>query len=72
MERDYRINELISAFLLENDKRPSAIADKAGIRRDTFSKIIHNKRPIFADELIPIINAAGMDLSEVVNAVSAN
>ena len=68
-KRDYTINRFIRQFIDENDKRPSAIADRAGIRRDSFSRIINSKRPIYADELIPIINAAGISLEQIVEAV---
>lgn len=70
MGRDYRINENVSRIIRENDKKPSAIADKAGIRRDIFSKIIHSKRPIYADELVPITVALGVSLEEVIEGVT--
>jgi len=69
--RDYTINEVIREFINENDKSPMKIADKAGIRRDTFSRILKCKRPIYADELIPILNAAGIPLDTVTDAVQA-
>ncbi len=68
IERDYSMNRELKIFLEENDKRPSAVADRAGIRRDTFSRIINSKRPIFADELIPIVNASGIPLERLVAA----
>ena len=69
VERDYSINRELKQFLDENDKRPSAVADRAGIRRDTFSKIINCRRPIFADELMPIVNASGIPLERLMSAV---
>ena len=69
MERNFSINKAIYRFIKENDKRPSSIADKAGIRRDTFSNILHCRRTIYADELIPIINACGMGFDVVIDAV---
>ena len=66
MGRDYKINENVSRIIRENDKKPSAVADKAGIRRDIFSRILHSKRPIYADELVPITIALGVSLEEVI------
>ena len=66
MERDYTINQNVARIIEDNDKKPTAIADKAGIRRDTFSRIIRSRRPIYADELMPIVRALGVPLSEVV------
>lgn len=62
MRTDYRINENVRRIIQENDKRPGKVADKAGIRRDIFSRIINSKRPIYADELIPITRALGVSL----------
>lgn len=59
VKRDYRINQRLRKFLDENDKKPSTLADKAGIRRDTFSAILGSRRPIYAEEIVPICNAVG-------------
>ena len=57
--RDYSINERLRDFLQKHDKMYGRVADKAGIRRDTFSNIISCKRVIFAEELSNIDDAAG-------------
>ena len=59
VKRDYSINERLRKFIIENDKKPSRIADKAGIRRDTFSNILSGKRVIFAEEVPIIAEAVG-------------
>ena len=69
MARDYSINKAICNFIVDNDKKAGAIADKAGIRRDTFSRIVNCRRVIFADELLPILNAAGMPLEDALAAL---
>ena len=69
MKDRYAINRVIFEHLKNSDKKTGAIADKAGIRRDLFSRIIHCRRPIYADELIPIITAAGISLEEVLDAI---
>jgi len=53
------INDRLRVFLEENDKKSAPIATKANIRQDTFSRIVNSKRPIFADEIVPICDAAG-------------
>lgn len=67
-KRDYSINERLRSILESEDKRTSAIADKAGIRRDTFSRILKCKRPLFADEVVPICNAAGIGIEKLFGA----
>ena len=59
VKRDYSINERLRDFLTRHDKMPSRIADKAGIRRDTFSNILSCKRVVFAEEISKIAEAAG-------------
>lgn len=62
----YTINRKIQKFVKDNDKKVGAVADKAGIRRDVFSRIINCRRPIYAEELVPILNALGMPLDGVI------
>lgn len=59
VKRDYTINDRLREFLIAHDKMPSRVADKAGIRRDTFSNILTCKRVVFADEVSKIADAAG-------------
>ena len=63
VKRDYAINERLRDFLVANDKMPSRVADKAGIRRDTFSNILSGKRVVFAEEVSKIAEAAGCTVS---------
>lgn len=71
MERDYSINRRIREYIDTNDKRPTAIADKSGIRRDTFSRIINCKRPLYAEEIMPVCNALGIAVSCLFNEKGA-
>lgn len=59
VKRDYSINERLREFIVKHDKKPSRIADKAGIRRDTFSNILSCRRVVFAEEVTKIAEAAG-------------
>lgn len=61
-QRNYEINDKLRQYIEKMDKRPTAIADKAHIRRDTFSRIIRSKRPVYADELKPICDAMGISI----------
>lgn len=61
-KRDYQINQRLRRFIDENSKKPSALADKAGIRRDTFSAILGSRRPVYAEEIVPICNATGCSI----------
>lgn len=65
MTQPFVVNRNIKKHIDEMDKRPSAIADKAGIRRDIFSRIIHCKRPVYADEVVPIAAAMGVSVESL-------
>ena len=54
--RDYSINQRLQDFVYQNMLKPSKIADVCGIRRDTFSAILGSRRPIYAEEILPICN----------------
>ncbi len=61
----FKVNENIKYIITEKGKRPSAVADQAGIRRDIFSRILHNNRAVFAHEVQPIAWALGVPLEKL-------
>lgn len=65
MERSLALNQFLRKYIDENAKKPSVIADRAGIRRDVFSRIINCKRPIYADEVPGICSAVGLSVAEL-------
>lgn len=65
MEKPFVVNKNIRTFIEDMDKKPSAVADRAGIRRDIFSRIIHCKRPVYADEVVPIAKALGVSVGDL-------
>ena len=82
----YAINRAIFDFMKKNDKKTGAVADRAGIRRDVFSRILHCRRPIYAyktamqllqsgsmasDELLESAGISKADAQAMVAAVAA-
>lgn len=65
MDKSFVVNRNIKRILEKEDKKPTAVADRAGIRRDIFSRIINCKRPVYADEVIPIAFAIGVPIEEL-------
>lgn len=59
--RTFETNKLLLDYINLKCIKPTAVADKANIRRDTFSRILACQRPIYADEIVPICEA--MDIS---------
>lgn len=62
MAQEYVVNKNIKRILEAEDKKQSAVADRAGIRRDVFSRIIHCRRPVYADEVLQIAEAMGVSI----------
>lgn len=65
MQKTFLVNKNIKRVIDEMDKRASAVADRAGVRRDTFSRIINCKRPVYADEVVPIADALGVSIESL-------
>lgn len=67
MTQQYVVNKNIKKLIHSMDKRTGAVADRAGIRRDVFSRIVNCKRPVYADEVIPIALALGVGIEDLFN-----
>lgn len=65
MSKPFVVNRNIKRYIEQMDKKPSAVADRAGMRREIFSRIIHCKRPVYADEVIPIATAMGVSIESL-------
>ena len=70
MVKPFTVNKNVKRIIDDADKRPSAVADKAGIRRDIFSRIIHCRRPVYADEVVPLATALQVSIEELFRAES--
>ena len=65
MKRNFLVNKNIERTIKEMDKKPTAVADRAGIRRDVFSRIMRCKRPVYADEVCQIAEALGVSIENL-------
>lgn len=65
MAQEFVVNKNLKELIQRLDKKPTAVADRAGIRRDIFSRIINCKRPVYADEVVPIALAMGVEIDEL-------
>lgn len=64
------VQQRIIDYIRENDKKRTAIADKAGIKRDRFSLLMNLKTELRADELESICKALGTSPNEFVHVKS--
>lgn len=64
---ELRFRQGLKAYISDNSIKQSALAEKAGIRADVFSRILNTRRSIFIDEAMRICSVIGLTLEEVVN-----
>lgn len=69
--QQFVVNRNIKKLICSMDKKPTAVADRAGLRRDIFSRIINCKRPVYADEVIPIALAMGVSIEALFEKVES-
>lgn len=62
-----KFSEGLQRFIEDNCLKQSAIAEKAGIRKDTFSRILNGKRRVFGEEIASICIALGKSFDELLN-----
>lgn len=57
----------LNDYIRKENKSPTAIADSAGIKRTTLSKIRHTGRRVFLDELVDIALSEGVSIQEILD-----
>jgi Bacterial regulatory proteins, lacI family. len=57
----------LQKYINDNCLKKSAIAEKAGVRKDTFSRIINGKRRVFGEEIASICMAIGKSFDDIIN-----
>ena len=64
---ELRFKQGLKAYISDNFIKQSALAEKAEIRADVFSRILNTRRSIFIDEAMRICSVIGLTLEEVVH-----
>lgn len=65
MVQEFVVNRNLRRILKSEDKKSTAVAERAGMRKDTFSRIINCRRPVYADEVIPLARALNVSVEEL-------
>ena len=65
------VNRNIRRIVKEKHLRPCQVEDAAGMKRGVVSRIIAGKRKVYADEVVPIALALGVELDTLFQEVSA-
>lgn len=65
------VNQNIGRIVKEKHLRPCLVEDVAGMKRGVVSRIIAGKRKVYADEVVPIAMALGVEIDALFKEVSA-
>ena len=61
----YTLNRNIKKYLREKKIRKCDFARRIGKSPQVVSNMVHNKRKIYADEILPICKALGVSVAEI-------
>ena len=65
------VNRNIRRIVRGKHLRPCQVEDAAGIKRGVVSRIIAGKRKVYADKVVPIAMALGVEIDALFKEVSA-
>lgn len=65
MERSFSPNIALRRIIEKKCVSRTKLAAAAGMRADILSRIINCKRPLYADELVPLCDALGISINEL-------
>ena len=67
MTYEEKFKDGLKRYIEDNLIKQTALAEKAGMRGDVFSRLLNTERRVYGDEIASICNAIGLTLSEIVN-----
>ena len=65
------VNQNIGRIVKAKGLRPCRVESAAGMKRGVISRIITGKRKVYADEVVPIARALGVELDILFEEVPA-
>ena len=63
MLRDDTVNRKLKELLRKKKLKQTEVAEKCGIAYQSFHRAVNGRRPIYAEELLPLAEAIGVDVS---------
>jgi DNA-binding Xre family transcriptional regulator len=62
-----KFKEGLKRYIEDNLIKQIALAEKAGIRGDVFSRLLNTERRVYGDEIAGLCGAIGLTFSEIIN-----
>ena len=63
MLRDDTVNRRLKALIREKKLKQTEVARRCGIPYQSFHRAVNGRRPIYAEELLPLAEAIGEEVS---------
>lgn len=63
MLRDDTVNRRLKELLRERKLKQTVVAEKCGMGYQSLHRAVNGKRPIYAEELLPLAEAIGVEVS---------
>jgi DNA-binding Xre family transcriptional regulator len=67
MTYEEKFKDGLKRYIEDNLIKQTALAEKAGIRGDVFSRLLNTERRVYGDEIASICEAIGLTFGEIVN-----
>ena len=71
MEKSYIVNRNLKRIIEEEGRVQKVVAEKTGIRKDTLSRILNGKRPVYGDEIPALAWALNVSIDELFTPIPA-
>ena len=63
MLRDDTVNQRLKELLREKKLKQTEVSEKSGIAYQSLHRAVNSRRPVYAEELLPLADAIGVDVS---------
>jgi DNA-binding Xre family transcriptional regulator len=67
MTYEEKFKDGLKRYIEDNLIKQTALAEKAGIRSDVFSRLLNTNRRVYGEEVGSICEATGLTFSEIIN-----
>ena len=67
MTFEEKFKDGLKKYIEDNLIKQIALAEKAGIRGDVFSRLLNTERRVYGEEIASICEAIGLTFSEIIN-----
>lgn len=71
MEKSYIVNRNLKRIIKQEGRVQKVVAERTGMRKDTLSRILNCKRPVYGDEIPALAGALNVSIDELFAPIPA-